>query len=355
MDEKSTTPDETGIADDIMDYMDVDDDPPCADGPQSPTDHPVLGAGENKEGKNMEQEREHETGESGPGRRTVAVVAAVCAAVLAVGGIVGYKAWTDHETTLASQECQDASVAADKARTSYAQLVDGDAADMAKTTSGQVRDSKTVDALAKALQESEPKTASCKADDSKSGYAAASETLAKNKTWYESHTKSLKSAVGRVSDSKLAKTIADAESLYSSSDGRVQDTSTRDALRKAIDAKDETAIGKATAQVNDSIAAKTQADAEEAARKQAEEEAAQAQAQAEAAAAAQTQQSYSYSQDYQYYSQDNSYSGGSTQSDSSGTGTSSSSDSSGTSGPISGGHGCTTDCPAASSDGMIHR
>lgn len=343
MDEKSSEPYEAET-DGIMDYMDVDDDPPCADGPQSPTDHPVLGAGENKEGRNMEQEREHETGESGPGRRTVAVVASVCAAVLAVGGIVGYKAWTDHETTLAARECQDASVAADKARASYAQLVDGDAADMAKTTSGQVQDSKTVDALAKALQESEPKTASCKADDSKSGYAAASETLSKAKAWYESHTKSLESAVGRVSESKLAKTIADAEALYSSSDGRVQDASTRDALRKAIDAKDETAIGKATAQVNDSIAAKTQSDEEEAARKQAEEEAA-AQAAAEAAAA-QTQQ-YSYSQDY-------SYGGGSSyQSDapsySSGTGTSSSSGSSGSSGPISGGHGVgsANDCDAA--------
>ncbi len=360
MDEKSATPDETGIADDIMDYMDVDGEPTHADGPQSPPDQPVLGTGKNEKGTNMEQEQG--TGKSGPDRRTVMIVAAVCAAALAVAGAVGYKAWTNHETALAAQDCQSAASAAGKAKSAYEKLMDGDATTASKITAKQVKDTTTVDVLAKALQESEPKTTVCKADDSKTGYAAASETLAKNKTWYESHTKDLQTAVGKVSESKLAKTIADAEDLYSSSDGRVQDPSTRDALRKAIDAKDETAIGKAVTQVNDSIAAKTQADAEEAARKQAEEEAAQAQAQDEAeAAAAATQQSYSYSQgyqdyDYQDYSQNYAYSGGSTSSDSSSTssGTSSSSGSSSSSGPISGGHGCTTDCPPASSDGLIH-
>lgn len=357
MDEKSTTPDKVDTVDnidDIMDYMDVDGEPTHADGPQSPPDQPVLGTGKNEKGTNMEQEQG--TGKSGPDRRTVMIVAAVCAAALAVAGAVGYKAWTNHETALAAQDCQSAASAAGKAKSAYEKLMDGDAATASKTTAGQVQDSKTVDALAKALQESEPKTTVCKADDSKTGYTAASETLAKNKTWYESHTKDLQTAVGKVSESKLAKTIADAEDLYSSSDGRVQDTATRDALRKAIDAKDETAIGKAVTQVNDSIAAKTQADEEEARRK-AEEEAAQAQAQAEAeaAAAAQAQQSYSYSQDYQYYSQDNSYSGGSTQSGSSSsapstsTGASSSSGSSSSSGPISGGHGVgsANDCDAA--------
>lgn len=359
MDEKSTTPDETGNADDIMDYMDVDGEPTHADGPQSPPDQPVLGTGKNEKGTNMEQEQEQEqgTGKSGPDRRTVMIVAAVCAAALAVAGAVGYKAWTNHETALAAQDCQSAASAAGKAKSAYEKLMDGDATTSSKITAKQVEDTTTVDTLAKALQESEPKTTVCKADDSKMGYAAASETLAKNKTWYESHTKDLQTAVGKVSESKLAKTIADAEDLYSSSDGRVQDPSTRDALRKAIDTKDETAIGKAVTQVNDSIVAKTQADEEEARRK-AEEEAAQAQAEAAAAA---TQQSYSYSQDYQDYdyqdySQNYAYSGGSTSSDSSSTssGTSSSSGSSSSSGPISGGHGCTTDCPPASSDGLIH-
>ncbi len=346
MEEKSTRPDKAetvDIIDDIMDYMDVDEDdePSDAARPQSPQDHPVLGAGKNEKGADMEPGRERETGKFGMNRRTVMIVAAVCAVVLCAAGAVGYKTWSDHETTLAAQECQDAAASADKAKGAYAKLVDGDAATASKTTASQVQDPKTVDALAEELRATSPKTVSCEAG-SKTDYEALTTSITKNRTWYESHTKSLRSAVGKVSESKLAKTIADAESLYSSSDGRVQDTATRDALRKAIDAKDETAIGKAVAQVNDSIAAKTKADEEEAQRK-AEEEAAQAQAAAEAAAAQAAQQSYSYSQDYQDYSQNYSYSGGSASSGSSesstSSGTSSGSSGGSSSGPVSGGHG----------------
>ena len=143
-----------------------------------------------------------------------------------------------------------------------------------------------------------------------------------------------------MNDSKLAKTVSDAERLLKDSDGKVQDASTRDELSKAVKAKDAAGIAAASKKVNDSMAAKTKADGE--AQRKAEEEAA-AQSAAEAAAAAQqaqqsyAQQSYtpSYSTPQQSYTP--SYSGGSTSGGGSGS-------SAPDFVPISGGHGCTTDC-----------
>ena len=283
-------------------------------------------------------------------KKTVIAVASVAVvAVLAGGGYFGWKAYAGHQLADAKQACVEASESYRKAVNGYSTLVNGDAATASQITVKQVADAKTVDALAAALKATEPKVVACAADD-KAGYESKTGLIEKNAGWYGKHAKSLENAVKAVNDSKLAKTVSDAERLLKDSDGKVQDASTRDELSKAIKAKDADAIAAASKKVNDSMAAKTKADAE--AKAKAEQEA-QAQAAAEAATQAQAQQSYSaprqsytpaYTAPQQSYTP--SYSG---------------STSGGGSGssvpdfvPSSGGYGCTTDCPPPSSDGLIH-
>ena len=166
-----------------------------------------------------------------------------------------------------------------KAADSYSGLVDGDAATASQITVKQVADAKTVDALVTALKATEPKVVACAADD-RAGYESKTGLIEKNTGWYGKHEKSLENAVRAVNDSKLEKTVSDAERLLNDSDGKVQDASTRDELSKAVKAKDADAIAAASKKVNDSMAAKTKAD-EEAQRKAEEEAAAQAAAQAQ--------------------------------------------------------------------------
>lgn len=270
------------------------------------------------------------------GKKTVIAVASVAVvAVLAGGGYFGWKTYTGHQLADAKQACVEASESYRKAVNGYSTLVDGDAATASQITVKQVADAKTVDALAAALKATEPKVVACAADD-RAGYESKTGLIEKNAGWYGKHAKSLENAVKAVNDSKLVKTVSDAERLLNDSDGKVQDAKTRDELSKAVKAKDAAGIAAASKKVNDSMAAKTKADGE--AQRKAEEEAA-----AQAAAQAQTQQSYSAPQ--QSYTP--SYSGGST---SSGGGSSSVPDFV----PSSGGLGCTTDCPPSSSDGLIH-
>lgn len=187
-----------------------------------------------------------ETKKAGLNRRTVAVVAVVCAAALAVAGGVGCKAWSDHETAVAARDCRSASEAYRKAVNSYNGLVDGDAATASRITAKQVKDTTTVDGLAEALRASEPKVVACTAD-TKAGYETKAASITKHTAWYRNHRKSLKAAVGKVNASKLDKAIDDAETLYRDSDGKVADAKTRDELKRAIAAKDETRIAKAAA------------------------------------------------------------------------------------------------------------
>ena len=246
-------------------------------------------------------------------KAVIAVASIAVVAVLAGGGYLGWKAYTGHQLAEARQACVEASESYRKAVNGYSTLVNGDAATAFQITAKQVADAKTVDALAEELKATEPKVVACAADD-RAGYESKTGLIEKNTGWYAKHTKSLKAAVGAVNDSKLEKTVSDAERLLKDSDGKVQDASTRDELSKAIKAKDADAIASASKKVNDSVTAKTKADAE--AKAKAEQEA-QAQSAAEAASAAQqaqqsyAQQSYtpSYSAPRQSYTP--SYSGGS--------------------------------------------
>lgn len=258
----------------------------------------------------------------------IAVASVAAVAVLAGGGWFVWKTYANHELAEARQACVEASESYRKAADSYSGLVDGDAATASQITVKQVADAKTVDALAEALKANEPDVVACVAD-SKADYESKTSLIEKNTGWYGKHEKSLENAVRAVNDSKLEKTVSDAERLLKNSDGKVADAATRDELSKAVKARDADKIAAASKKVNDSVTAKTKADEEEAA--------------AQAAAQAQTQQSYSAPQ--QSYTP--SYSGGST---SSGGGSSSVPDFV----PSSGGLGCTTDCPPSSSDGLIH-
>lgn len=231
-------------------------------------------------------------------KAVIAVASIAVVAVLAGGGYLGWKAYTGHQLAEARQACVEASESYRKAVNGYSTLVNGDAATAFQITAKQVADAKTVDALATALKATEPKVVACAADD-RAGYESKTGLIEKNTGWYAKHTKSLKAAVGAVNDSKLEKTVSDAERLLKDSDGKVQDASTRDELSKAIKAKDADAIASASKKVNDSVTAKTKADAE--AKAKAEQEAQQSYA----------QQSYtpSYSAPQQSYTP--SYSGGS--------------------------------------------
>lgn len=267
-------------------------------------------------------------------RKPAVIAVASAVAVLAGGGWFVWKTYANHELAEARQACVEASESYRKAADSYSGLVDGDAATASQITVKQVADAKTVDALAEALKANEPDVVACVAD-SKADYESKTSLIEKNTGWYGKHEKSLENAVKAVNDSKLEKTVSDAERLLKNSDGKVADAATRDELSKAVKARDADKIAAASKKVNDSVTAKTKADEE--AQRKAEETAAQA------AAQAQTQQSYSAPQ--QSYTP--SYSGGST---SSGGGSSSVPDFV----PSSGGLGCTTDCPPSSSDGLIH-
>lgn len=270
-------------------------------------------------------------------RKPAVIAVASAVAVLAGGGWFVWKTYANHELAEARQACVEASESYRKAADSYSGLVDGDAATASQITVKQVADAKTVDALAEALKVNEPDVVACVAD-SKADYESKTSLIEKNTGWYGKHEKSLENAVRAVNDSKLEKTVSDAERLLKDSDGKVADAATRDELSKAVKARDADKIAAASKKVNDSVTAKTKADEE--AQRKAEEEAA-----AQAAAQAQTQMQRSYSAPQQSYTP--SYSGGST---SSGGGSSSVPDFV----PSSGGLGCTTDCPPSSSDGLIH-
>lgn len=271
-------------------------------------------------------------------KAVVAVASVAVVAVLAGGGWFGWKAYTGHQLAEAKQVCVEASESYRKAVNGYSTLVNGDAATASQITAKQVADAKTVDALAAALKATEPKVVACAADD-RAGYESKTGLIERNAGWYGKHAKSLENAVKAVNDSKLAKTVSDAERLLNDSDGKVQDAKTRDELSKAVKAKDAGLIAAASKKVNDSMAAKTKADAE--AKAKAEQE---AQAQAAAEAVVQAQQSYSapqqsytpaYTAPQQSYTP--SYSGGSTSGGGSGSSVPDFV-------PSSGGHGCTTDC-----------
>lgn len=220
-----------------------------------------------------------------PHRRRAIVVTVVVLALLTAGGI----AWKTYADRLMAEARADCAAASERLRTAtndWNTLLNGSAADAAKTDRKSVKDAKMLDALSKTMKATIPKTVSCKAD-SRTGVQEAAKAITANAAWYKTHAKTLSKAVKAVESSKLDKTVDDAQALYDATSGKVQDDKTRASLLDAIKKRDADAIGKAVKTVNESKAAKEKADAE--AKAKAEQEAAAA----AAAAAQQAQQSWS--------------------------------------------------------------
>ena len=263
-------------------------------------------------------------------------------------------------------------MAADGARgaaNDYNALVNGKAADASAVAADQVKDARTVDALAKALKTTAPEYEGCVAD-SKAGLDEATSKLDRQAAWYRTRTGSLSKAVKAVESSRLDRTVEDAEKLLADSKGRVADEKTRSMLEQAIKDRDADAIGEAVNAVDGSVKAKAKADADAKARREAEEKAqaeqeAQAAADAAAAQAQAQQQAQSYGGGYSYgggtgYTGGGYTGGGYTGGGYTGGGTytppatgGGNGGGSASSGPISGAQGCGNSC-TGTDDGYYH-
>jgi hypothetical protein len=213
-----------------------------------------------------------------------------------------------HETAVSACDSAEAtrkSVQSDLDRTT------AEASKLLKDTSrGQVADPKTLDALDRLL---DAKTTtikgSCAPDAATSDVDRTTAALRGTTKELRNRLADLKTATKAVTDSKLDRTVDDADALYKETDGKVADDKTRETLLKAVRARDAEAIAKAVKEVNESKAAKEQADAE-----------AKARAEQEAAAAAAAQQAQASQSQSAPQRQTPSYSGGSQSQGSSGSG-----------------------------------
>ncbi|MBL3902410.1 hypothetical protein JMJ91_03485 [Bifidobacterium longum subsp. longum] len=244
----------------------------------------------------------------------------------------------------------------------YNAVVNGQAADASAVAVDQVKDARTVDALAKALKTTAPEYEGCLAG-SKAGLDEATSKLDRQAAWYRTHAASLGKAVKAVESSRLDRTVEDAEKLLADSKGRVADEKTRSMLEQAIKDRDADAIGEAVNAVDGSVKAKAKADADAKARREAEEKAQaerEAQAAADAAAAQAQQQAQSYGGGYSYGGGTGYTGGGYTGGGYTGGGTytppatgGGNGGGSASSGPISGAQGCGNSC-TGTDDGYYH-
>ena len=192
----------------------------------------------------------------------LAPVAAGCVLVLlAVGGVAGCRVWSARELAEAREACAVAADGGRGAANDYNAVVNGKAADASAVTVDQVKDARTVDALAKALKTTVPEYEGCLAG-SKAGLDEATSKLDRQAAWYKTHAASLGKAVKAVESSRLDRTVEDAEKLLADSKGRVADEKTRSMLEQAIKDRDADAIGEAVNAVDGSVKAKAKADAE---------------------------------------------------------------------------------------------
>ena len=245
---------------------------------------------------------EPSTGERKRPKWLLPLIAAICAVVLVVAGIIGWNTYSGAKLAQAKETCAAAADTVRNNANEYNALLNGDAADAAAIKAEQVKDSKTVESLGKELKASAPEYEGCVAENAQ-GLDAATVKLNEQADWYGTHEKSLSKAVRAVAESKAAKRLDDAKTnltakldeaskLLADSNGKVADNATRDALSNAIDAANGLKDGNDPAKidgarktledaingVNASVQAKTDADAQAAAAAAA---AAQAQAQAQ--------------------------------------------------------------------------
>ena len=252
-----------------------------------------------------------------------ALVAIVMAASLIAVSWIGLQIKTRHAAAV-RQEAHETAISACDSAEATRKTIQSDldrttakASKLLKDTSrGQVADPEKLDALNRLL---DAKTTtikgSCAPDAATFDVDRTTEALRRTTKELKNRLTDLKTATKAVTDSKLDKTVDDANALYKETDGRVADDKTREILLKAVKARDTDAIAKAVKEVNESKAAKEKADAE--AKAKAEQEAAaaaaaQQQAQASQSQSAPQRQTPSYSGGSQSQSQGSSGSGSGT-------------------------------------------
>lgn len=202
--------------------------------------------------------------------------------VLAAVGTGGYLYWNHNQLTAASEECATSYDKAVKAQKKLTEYLESDALKTAVTVKdSEVKDAKTVGTLASTVKAAEKTKTTV--PECPSGNRADIETMTKEidglATAYSRTVKEVKGKADAVNASKLDRIVADATKILNDSKDKVKDDKTRTALENAIKSKDEKTISDAVKAVNDSIKAKSDADAKAKAEKakQAADNAAQTQ------------------------------------------------------------------------------
>lgn len=191
--------------------------------------------------------------------------------VLAAVGTGGYLYWNHNQLTAASEECATSYDKAVKAQKKLTEYLESDAMKAAITVKdSEVEDAKTVAVLTSTVKTAEktkttiPECPSGNLTDIK----AMTKEIDGLATAYSRTVSEVADRADAVNASKLDKTVADATKVLNDSKGRVEDDKVRTALENAIKSRDGKAISDAVKAVNDSIKAKSDADAKAKAEKE---------------------------------------------------------------------------------------
>lgn len=193
--------------------------------------------------------------------------------VLAAVGTGGYLYWNHNQLTAASEECATSYDKAVKAQKKLTEYLESDAVKTAITVKdSEVKDAKTVGTLASTVKTAEKTKTTI--PECPSGNRADIRAMTKEidglATAYSRTVSEVADRADAVNGSKLDKIVADATKILNDSKGRVKDDKTRTVLENAIKSKDEKTISDAVKAVNDSIKAKSDADAKAGAEKEAQ-------------------------------------------------------------------------------------
>ncbi|MGJ0652414.1 hypothetical protein [Bifidobacterium longum] len=191
--------------------------------------------------------------------------------VLAAVGTGGYLYWNHNQLTAASGECATSYDKAVKAQKKLTEYLESDAVKTAITVKdSEVKDAETVGTLASTVKAAEKTKTTI--PECPSGSLTDIKSMTKEidglATAYSRTVSEVKGKAEAVNASKLDRIVADATKVLDDSKGRVQDDKVRTALENAIKTKDEKAISDAVKAVNDSIKAKSDADAKAKAEKE---------------------------------------------------------------------------------------
>lgn len=191
--------------------------------------------------------------------------------VLAAVGTGGYLYWNHNQLTAASEECATSYDKAVKAQKKLTEYLKSDALQTAiKVKDSEVKDAKTVAVLTSTVKTAEKTKTTI--PECPSGNLTDIRAMTKEidglATAYAKTVNLVRGKADAVNASKTDKTIADATRILNDSKGRVKDDKVRAALENAIKSKDGKAISDAVKAVNDSIKAKSDADAKARAEKE---------------------------------------------------------------------------------------